>query len=631
MKRHEARNISLVANVSRDVLCKRFTAEREVQANALEAAALRLKQLQRSSWHAIAWEKHNVAPEGVRCTRAAPIHARMPATGGPPMPATGGPPKPATGGHPMPATDGHLATAATSPSSSSVSTSSVLKRRSSTMTSSEQTRTRVVLKGSQAIGNRRSGPATSGSSGPAASGSSGPATGGSSCQATGGSADARLIRDQCKAERSKRIEDAKVQLEQLRAPTLNIPCTRLQWAEWVGVNIQDLRSRMLKHAAPHRRRELSNRVCARPNLPTAVKRLRPQAEQGRATTAWGKLLEWRCGWYALQAASGRRMVYMVRHVSTTYVIDMEDHRVPGLHPYHLTGVGAFGILQNIVPLRSFELALSHDVPHTVYELRVDGRAADDGGTLLRPVQAVVVDAPAKYSSHKENKKDSELSDEDEAEDSCEDLVDKVESDQEPEEAVVDTDVASFDESGDSAARSDVGESTSTEEEDPATGGKPKGSDGPATGGKAKDVHEPATGGRGQGAHGPTIFDNGYFFIKGHELDLKMHIRIKWTVPPPVGLGRNPTMTRTITPSTVGETRKDPTRTLLLLKAWMLYRARGVKGWVEGSESRKRLFAMEEEQLCDGIRHLQPQKDGLLGNSLASQLLREWIPDVVSAL
>ncbi len=139
MKRHEARNISLVANVSRDVLCKRFTAQREVQANALEAAALRLTKLQRSSWHAIAWEKHNAAPEGVRCTRAAPIHARMPATGGPPMPATCGPPKPATGGHPMPATDGHLVTAATSPSSSSVSTSSVLKRRSSTMTSSEQT------------------------------------------------------------------------------------------------------------------------------------------------------------------------------------------------------------------------------------------------------------------------------------------------------------------------------------------------------------------------------------------------------------------------------------------------------------------------------------------------------------
>ncbi len=91
------------------------------------------------------------------------------------------------------------------------------------------------------------------------------------------------------------------------------------------------------------------------------------------------------------------------------------------------------------------------------------------------------------------------------------------------------------------------------------------------------------------------------------------------------------MTKTITPSTVGETRKDPTRTLLLLKAWMLYRARGVPGWVEGSGSRQRLFAMEEEQLCDGIRRLRPQEDGLLGNPVASKLLREWTPDVVSAL
>jgi hypothetical protein len=103
------------------------------------------------------------------------------------------------------------------------------------------------------------------------------------------------------------------------------------------------------------------------------------------------------------------------------------------------------------------------------------------------------------------------------------------------------------------------------------------------------------------------------------------------LPLPMGMGKLPAMTKSITPTTVGESREHPTRSLLLLKAWMLWRARGAPGWVEGSDSRQRLFREEEDQLHFEIKSLQPQNDGLLGNPSASKLLREWAPQVVTRL
>ena len=77
--------------------------------------------------------------------------------------------------------------------------------------------------------------------------------------------------------------------------------------------------------------------------------------------------------------------------------------------------------------------------------------------------------------------------------------------------------------------------------------------------------------------------------------------------------------------------EDRTRAWLLLRAWMLWRARYVPGWVDGTKARRRLFDEEAERLYDDIRRLQPQKDGLLGNLEASSWLSEWVPDIVGRL
>ena len=90
-------------------------------------------------------------------------------------------------------------------------------------------------------------------------------------------------------------------------------------------------------------------------------------------------------------------------------------------------------------------------------------------------------------------------------------------------------------------------------------------------------------------------------------------------------------TKTITPHTIGETRDSPTKTMLCLKAWMLWRAKSVAGWVDSVPARQRLFAEEERQLYLAVQRVQPQEDGLLGHELASRMLEGWAPDVVTRL
>ncbi len=64
---------------------------------------------------------------------------------------------------------------------------------------------------------------------------------------------------------------------------------------------------------------------------------------------------------------------------------------------------------------------------------------------------------------------------------------------------------------------------------------------------------------------------------------------------------------------------------------MLWRARGVTGWLESSNSRQRLFREEADKLYADVRRFQPQADGLLGNDVASIYLQTWVPDVVMKL
>ena len=58
---------------------------------------------------------------------------------------------------------------------------------------------------------------------------------------------------------------------------------------------------MRKDEARARRRDLNTRIDKKPGLPIPATRIQPQADKHRVTTAWGKLLQWRTGWYGLEA------------------------------------------------------------------------------------------------------------------------------------------------------------------------------------------------------------------------------------------------------------------------------------------------------------------------------------------
>ena len=569
VKRKEGRNITLIGNVSRDLLCRRFTHQRDKQAKEIELAQRRVEQLRRSGWHAIAWERHDTSHDGVRFTSG----IAMPATGG-------GVAMPATGGDDSP---------------------------------TKRARTK-------------------------------------SSQAEANVAQAAL-KEECKAERNNRLAKARAQLDLLMSQASLLPCTRIQWAAWLGENIDELRVRMRPTEAPTRRRALSCRTSARHGMPPG-ERVQPVVDGASgATTTWGKLLELRTGWYGLQTDFGRRMFYMLHLGGVTYVIDMESHRQPqtAAYPYRLTG--DFKITDNMMPLTSFETKLEGYVVAAVYEFTIacdaivtgeiaapatGGIAAPATGCILiKPVVTKPVTTSVKAARENDlaaAKKNAE------AHDSCEEFGDLfAQSDIGDDAPAVDTDHASLDDSGNT-----TGSAQSTDSEiEPATdashrrrGTCVKAPAVPATGGKPTVTNQkekvPSTG------NGERMFDNGFFYAvarhqRGQAPHIRMYISLQWVVPPPKGIGKTPTFTRSIAMSKVGDTDKDPIRTMILLKAWMIWRVRQHPDWLTGNCSRQRLFTEEADQLCLELKRMQPQTDGLLGHPYATKLLRASVPDLVAKL
>ena len=111
-------------------------------------------------------------------------------------------------------------------------------------------------------------------------------------------------------------------------------------------------------------------------------------------------------------------------------------------------------------------------------------------------------------------------------------------------------------------------------------------------------------------------------------DVKIVMHSKWSHEPPGGMGREG-RSRTLTPVHYDETRENPERSWLLLRAWMLWRVRandrvsGDRGW-QGHVADEAL-SLE--------RKIQITIEGgyLLGSSNADALLKMWVPDIAGRL
>ena len=84
----------------------------------------------------------------------------------------------------------------------------------------------------------------------------------------------------------------------------------------------------------------------------------------------------------------------------------------------------------------------------------------------------------------------------------------------------------------------------------------------------------------------------------------------------------------MTPTHYVETRADPKRTHVVLRAWMIWRARQ-EGWNKPEHRRDRWFADEATRLEGDVKRFQPQADGILGNVPATAQFISWVPDIAA--
>ena len=89
------------------------------------------------------------------------------------------------------------------------------------------------------------------------------------------------------------------------------------------------------------------------------------------------------------------------------------------------------------------------------------------------------------------------------------------------------------------------------------------------------------------------------------------------------------VTRTVTPRHYGEKCGDPVRSLLLLRAWAIWRARQ-GNFANAQRGRARHFAEQEALLERDVRALG-SRCGLIGNRKANVLLQGWVPEIVARM
>ena len=355
VKRRESRTILLLGNVSLDVQMRRFAAARISKAKEIDAAAEKLKKLKRSSWQSVCWQRPGMAPRGVPWTAAGASSVRRQNS----LLAEGG-----SAGDPRrtPEKIGAVALAASSPATG-VKTKP--RRRSSR---------RIAVTAVPSRDRSRS-----------------PAY--------------QTMKEECKVERKRQIEEATAHLDALRTPTSIIPCTRVQWKSWLALNAGEFRKRMQRSEAYERRRAINIRVGNRLGLPAPAPRLQPQAPGHLAKTDWGKLLAWRTGWHCLETADPDRrwrVCFVALHLSQTYVLNLEKSRV-GKH-YHIKA--DYNIMDSMMYLDEFELLFADENVRGVYNVEFEHRGSSAatgtkvslgvGGVVLRPARIKKIETPAPY-------------------------------------------------------------------------------------------------------------------------------------------------------------------------------------------------------------------------------------------
>jgi hypothetical protein len=124
----------------------------------------------------------------------------------------------------------------------------------------------------------------------------------------------------------------------------------------------------------------------------------------------------------------------------------------------------------------------------------------------------------------------------------------------------------------------------------------------------------------------VYYTNGYFTFTDNASypDIKCHVMTKWCTKAYMG---DTNKSKTLVPSHFGDSRESPTRTKLVLRAWMLHKA-ATKDFANGRSSRCKLFAAEAASLRSDIVAMSSEKNMTTSNNHADELIASWAPLVL---
>jgi hypothetical protein len=407
------------------------------------------------------------------------------------------------------------------------------------------------------------------------------------------------------AELQRRRATARLAVE--RAKSHAFPVSEEDWVAWFKANYDQFYRRM--DEASELRRADNRRLVSAADAPEPAKRLgaAPESRRRRDMPRLLQLLWGRTGWHLVEIApNSLRLLFLVDLQRRTIAVDLSAHCQRGKVYALDSGVRLHSLVR---PLE--ELGLPPD--GRAFEVVMKGEAMPEQ-VLLTVARARPLTAPVSAPASRKRKAAPSASGSSESDSSGGGVIGHL---------------PSSCESGASVATScDSGV------EDDLVAGRPEDSDA-----HVSDIESDRdVGGRARGPaqssgfrHQPgtwTIWTSAWFYITktpGYS-DVKCWVKAGFRRTPG-GMGSKG-LSKTLTPAHYGDEWQDPWRTLLLLRAWALWRS---KEWAAQRESRMHEFRRERgrlQQELEAVAAETPVGGSLLGSALAQGLLALWTPDLL---
>ena len=456
-----------------------------------------------------------------------------------------------------------------------------------------------------------------------------------------------VVADAAPAEASSKREvllrESAREVEAALAKHSGIPVTRTQVRLKIQENLTEFRG-LIAASRQGQRRKFSTRLVARADLPERPARIHPKAEPCYKPEAqWAKILWRRSGWIAIRLEDiSQRLLFLYTEHGRTQWLDFSSYattRVLGKPLHHKAPVD---FVVKLLPFRQLSDVIGAKAV-SMYQVSLEASSDDSfvsfwisgsGTPLTKPLPR----PPKKEAEEADDERESD-----------EGLVRLIGSGADDSVLSADSHVESVVSSNSSAGA----------KKKPATAGaKPAPSGVPASSGSDSSSSRLPSSSSDSGSSSDSrsspsldakkavtktfvtpkakttkktpLQDWTYYYIRDNRgtkhRDIKLIIRDTYCTADALG---EKDKSKAVTPSHYGETFEDPVRSILLVRAWALYRCQSLP-WVSKVPWRAREFAIEAGRLMRDVAALGAE-DHLLGNRNASKIFSGCLPEVAASL